>query len=72
MSLLLDALKKAAQKKAKKDGALNESIDPTEVVDDESTVALTQLDDTALTETVADLESTHVQETTENIWFHSS
>ncbi len=52
MSLLLDALKKAAEKKAIKSAEQSEAVDPAEIVDSEKTVALEQQDDTALTSTV--------------------
>ena len=51
MSLLLDALKKAAQKKADKSGAHQDSVDTTEVANKEATLGLNQHDDTAINAT---------------------
>ena len=53
MSLLLDALKKAAEKKAKKSSAVDDSVEPTDIAESENSQAVSPQDDTALTDTVA-------------------
>lgn len=78
MSLLLDALKKAAQKKAKKSGAPDAAIDSTEIeatqaIDQDQTATqafdheptTTSLDETELNETSFDADATQVGENTQ-------
>jgi len=63
MSLLLDALKKAAEKKAKKSGDHHENVDPTEVAGD-TTISVGQVDETDSTQASSiDHEATHVDDT---------
>ncbi|MBT4194914.1 MAG: tetratricopeptide repeat protein [Gammaproteobacteria bacterium] len=66
MSLLLDALKKAAEKKAKKSSAVDDGVESTDIADSQNAQAVSQQDDTALTDTIAlDHEPTQLDQETE-------
>ncbi len=66
MSLLLDALKKAAEKKAKKSSPVDDSVESTDIADSQNAQAASQQDDTALTDTIAlDHEPTQLNQETE-------